>query len=204
MGVYFSLIRPSKDYIDEMIAARAEAEFTYPNVGASLQPHGASALSHHYRILHRRHPLGTGKEVYMRAQAALSNWRMYKLAWLEPCWPETPLAKGANVAILARTMGIWWINICRVIDTIQETGAVERCGFAYGTLHGSPISGEERITVAWNHQDDAVHYELFSFSRANWLAARLISFPMHAVQERFARDSARMMYSIANDTRLGR
>lgn len=195
--MYFSIIKPDAKTINTVIAAKKQSKFTYPEIGASrFAPHppDSNPLPHHYRLLHRRCVLGKGKEVYARAKTAFVKWGMYQLSWLEPCWPETPLSKDVDVAMLGKVLGMWWLNVNRIIYTIQEEeGPVERFGFAYGTLHGCSVSGEERVMIEWNHQDNSVYYDLFSFSQANLLITKLSVFYLHALQERFAKESSHAM-----------
>jgi len=47
------------------------------------------------------------------------------------------------VAILARSIGLWWLNACRIVYVVDK---VDKFGFAYGTLPDHAGSGEER----WN------------------------------------------------------
>ena len=49
------------------------------------------------------------------------------------------------VAILARSIGLWWLNACRIVAVVDEDGPVKRFGFAYGTLPDHAGSGEERF-----------------------------------------------------------
>jgi hypothetical protein len=38
------------------------------------------------------------------------------------------------VAVLARSLGLWWLNACRIVSVVNEDGPGKRFGFAYGTL----------------------------------------------------------------------
>jgi uncharacterized protein (UPF0548 family) len=97
------------------------------------------------------------------------------------------------VAVIARLFGLWWLNACRIVYVVDEEGAVQRFGFAYGTLPQHAESGEERFTVEWHEADDAVWYDILAFSRPQQLLARL-GYPIaRRLQKRFARDSAAAM-----------
>jgi uncharacterized protein (UPF0548 family) len=94
------------------------------------------------------------------------------------------------VAILARSLGLWWLNACRIVYVVDEPGPVQRFGFAYGTLPEHAESGEERLTVERHEEDSAVWYDILAFSRPRHMLARL-GYPWaRRVQKRFARDSA--------------
>ena len=69
---------------------------------------------------------------------------------------------------------------------IEEHGPVESFGFAYGTLPGHALSGEERFTVVWDRAEGSVWYDLLAISRPSRLAWRL-GYPLvRRIQRRFA------------------
>lgn len=110
------------------------------------------------------------------------------MPWIDLCWPDTPIEEGATVAVLASHYGFWSLNACRIVYVLEEHGAVEKYGFAYGTLPDHAAYGEERFTVEYDTQDGTVWYDLFAFSRPHPLAR--FGYPFtRALQRRFARDS---------------
>jgi uncharacterized protein (UPF0548 family) len=79
------------------------------------------------------------------------------------------------------------------VYVVDEDGPFQRFGFAYGTLPEHAESGEERFTVKWHKADDAVWYDILTFSRPQQLLTRL-GYPVaRKLQKRFARDSAAAM-----------
>ena len=89
-------------------------------------------------------------------------------------------------------LGFWSLNACRIVYTIEETGPIERFGFAYGTLPDHAAIGEERFTVEFHSHDQAVWYDVYAFSRPRPLAR--LAYPYtRALQKRFAADSKRAM-----------
>ena len=47
--------------------------------------------------------------------AALQRWEQFRLGWVE-AWPaDTPIRAGEVVAVLARSLGLWWLNTCRIV-----------------------------------------------------------------------------------------
>jgi uncharacterized protein (UPF0548 family) len=97
------------------------------------------------------------------------------------------------VAILARSIGLWWLNACRIVMVVDEDGPVKRFGFAYGTLPDHAGSGEERFLVEWDREDDSVWYDILAFSRPRHFLARL-GYPwVRRVQKKFGRESAAVM-----------
>jgi uncharacterized protein (UPF0548 family) len=137
--------------------------------------------------------LGEGARTFAAAKAALGRWEHFRLGWVETWPPETPIQAGQVVAVIARRVGLWWLNACRIVYVVDEEGPVQRYGFAYGTLPEHAESGEERFTVEWHEADDAVWYDILAFSRPQQLLARL-GYPLaRRLQKRFARDSAAAM-----------
>lgn len=137
-----------------------------------------------------RTTLGAGEATYHRAIAALRRWDMYNMPWVRVLWPDAPLREGQTVGLLVHHYGFWSLHACRIVYTVEEAGGpVERFGFGYGTLSQHAQRGEERFTVEWHRETDAVFYELFSYSRPGALLA-WAGFPLaRHLQKRFARES---------------
>ena len=70
----------------------------------------------------------------------------------------------------------------RVVEVVERT---DRCGYAYGTLQGHPVSGEEAFVVH-RAPDGAVELTLRSLTRAPRGAWRL-AFPAALVAQRWYR-----------------
>jgi uncharacterized protein (UPF0548 family) len=186
----FLLRRPSEDRLRRFVAEREGAPLTYPEAGASR----GGTVPPGYRANHARVLLGHGEAAYGRAVAAVRRWAMYDMEWVELLWPETPVEEGRVVGNLVRHLGFWSLHACRIVYRVDEAeGPVRRFGFGYGTVADHAERGEERFTVEWRRDDDAVHYELFSFSRPAAPLAVAGSPVARALQRRFARDSARAM-----------
>ncbi len=186
----FLFRKPPPASIQTFIASQHREAFSYPEVGATR--HGVPAG---YTVDHNRVRLGAGEEVFESAVAAFRRWEMFRLGWVELCWPDAPIETGTTVAILARHLGFWSLHAARIVYRVDEDGPVRRYGFAYGTLTEHGERGEERFTVGWNRADDSVWYELYAFSRPrHWLAK--LGYPVTRwYQKRFARDSKRVMLS---------
>jgi uncharacterized protein (UPF0548 family) len=180
--------RPAPATVRAFLAAQAGLALTYPAVGATRAEPPAG-----YAVDHTRIKLGEGEAAYRAARAALERWDQFRLGWVEAGPPGTPVREGAVVAVLARVLGLWWLNACRVVYVVDEAGPVSRFGFAYGTLPAHAESGEERFLVEWDRNDDAVWYDVLAFSRPNHPLARL-GYPLtRRTQRRFARESAAAM-----------
>jgi uncharacterized protein (UPF0548 family) len=183
-----SLRKPSAERLREFLAAQAKLDLTYLAVGATAAVPPAGYVVDHTRI-----KLGEGKGVFTAAQAALNCWQQFRLGWVEAWPPTNPIKVGQVVAVIARLFGLYWLNACRIVYIVDEEGPVKRYGFAYGTLPEHAESGEERFTVDWHEDDDAVWYDILAFSRPQQFLARL-GYPLvRRLQKRFARDSVAAM-----------
>jgi uncharacterized protein (UPF0548 family) len=109
---------------------------------------------------------------------------------------------GQVVAVMAGLFGSWLLNACRIVYVVDEMGPVQRYGFAYGTLPEHVESGEERFTVEWHKEDDAVWYDIVAFSRPRQLLIRLGHPFARKLQKRFARDSAAAMQRAVKSERI--
>src|SRR5262245_14947922 len=180
--------KPSPSSLRQFLAAQARLDLTYAAVGST-----AAAPPPGYAVDRTRVRLGAGAGVFRAAKDALERWDQFRLGWVEAYPADTPLRAGEVVAVVARVWGLWWVNACRVVYSVDEAGPAERFGFAYGTLPGHAESGEERFVVEWDRADDAVWYDVLAFSRPRHPLARL-GYPLtRRTQRRFARDSAAVM-----------
>ena len=193
----YSLIRPSAETIKEFLDHQSSLPFSYTDVGATrtMPAHVRPSLVDRYVIHHSRIQLGNGQRIFERAKGALTRWEMFNLYWIRIYSPDTRPKIGSSVAILIRALGIWALNAARIVYVIDESGEIDKFGFACGTLPDHAESGEERFTVEWNHEDDTVWYDLTSFSRLNQWPSRL-GFPyIRALQKKFGRESLQTMVS---------
>jgi uncharacterized protein (UPF0548 family) len=186
------LRRPTAETIRAFLAAQARLDLTYSAVGATATTPPAG-----YVMDHTRMRLGAGEKVFTAAKEALERWQQFRLGWLEASPEDTPIKEGQVVAILARSIGLWWLNACRIVIVLDEDGPVRRFGFAYGTLPDHAGSGEERFLIEWDREDDSVWYDILAFSRPRHFLARL-GYPwVRRTQKRFGRESAAVMLQVA-------
>jgi uncharacterized protein (UPF0548 family) len=183
-----SLRRPTMETIQAFLAAQAGLNLTYAAVGATATNPPAGYVVDHTRIR-----LGEGEKVFAAAKTALERWQQFRLGWLEATPEDTPIKEGQVVAILARSIGLWWLNACRIVAVVNEDGPVQRFGFAYGTLPDHAGSGEERFLIEWDREDASVWYDILAFSRPQHFLARLGYPVVRLTQKRFGRESAAAM-----------
>ena len=183
----FLLAKPNPQSVQAFLFAQKNHRFSYAEVG-----HSRNGAPHGYTCDHNRVELGTGEDVFERAIAALQEWKMFEMRWIELCWPNTPIEPGSDVAVLVSHFGFWSLNGCRIVYVVKEDGPVKKRGFAYGTLSSHGEIGEERFTVEFDTESQVVWYDLFAFSRPGPVAR--FAYPVaRTLQKRFARDSKRAM-----------
>ena len=187
----FLFDEPSPQRIARLLDALRDAPFSYDEVGATREDGKAPAT---YAIDHNRARLGSGRDTFERAVAALYAWKMFDVGWARLVPADAPVEVGTTVAVLARHYGFHSLNPCRISYTIEgDEGDLVRRGFAYGTLPEHGERGEERFTVEWRSEDGSVFYDLYALSRPNHLLAWL-GYPLaRRLQRRFARDSLQAM-----------
>jgi uncharacterized protein (UPF0548 family) len=186
-----SLRRPSTETIRLFLASQSNLGFTYAAVGATASQPPAG-----YTVDHTRVKLGEGEEVFMRAKAALRRWDQFRLGWMEAWSPKTTIDQGDPVAIIARNLGLWWLNAGRIVYVVDEGEPIRRYGYASGTLPAHAGEGEEKFVVKWDRASGEVWYDILAFSRPHGLPARLGYPYMRWVQKRFGRESAAAMLRV--------
>ncbi len=183
-----SLRRPSIGTIRAFLASQSNRRFTYTAVGATSSKPPAG-----YTVDHTRVRLGEGEQVFTRARAALRQWDQFRLGWMEAWSPKASIEPGDPVAIIARNLGLWWLNACHIVYVIDEAEPDRRYGYASGTLPAHAGEGEERFLVEWDRASGEVWFDILAFSRPHGLLAWLGYPYMRWVQKRFGRESARAM-----------
>jgi uncharacterized protein (UPF0548 family) len=179
---------PSNAQLERFLTRSRESHYTYSEVGAT-----GGLIPPLYNIDHNRVLLGKGEALFHRAATAIRDWKMFDLGWVRVYPTSTPIRTDENVAVIARWFSLYFVNACRIVDTIHEHVPIPRYGFAYGTLEDHAESGEERFLVEWNRESDEVWYDLLAFSRPNQFLAR-IGYPFaRRLQKRFARESKAAM-----------
>ncbi|TDI90520.1 MAG: DUF1990 domain-containing protein [Chloroflexi bacterium] len=181
--------RPSDERISRFIDSQSRLEFTYPSVGATRNGHHPIG----FVVDHKRIHLGAGQAAFGAAKRALCEWQHYRFDWIELHRPDVEPEPDQTVGVLARALGLWVLNACRVVYVIEEEEPLRRFAFAYGTLPEHAESGEERFQVEWHVEDESVWYDILAFSRPNQLLAWLAHSYVRRKQKQFARESTLAM-----------
>ncbi len=176
----FLLGSPTDERIRRILTAQRRSPFSYSNTGASR-----TLLPAEYEVQREQFLLGEGSQVFYKAKEAARQWRMFDMDWVRLYRPPTPVAARDTVAILVGRLGVWVVNICRVVYVIDEP---RHYGFAYGTLAQHVVAGEQRFLVEWR-DDNSVWYEVLHFSSEKHPLAK-IAYPVARwLQKKFRRDS---------------
>ncbi|WP_278266173.1 DUF1990 domain-containing protein [Nocardia sp. AG03] len=111
-------------------------------------------------------PLGHGEALWRRVRVEVLNWEIKQRSGFRVSAADSSgsavAREGGRYRIVAR------IGPLRIIEPAVVVAVVDtpdRCGFAYGTLAGHPVSGEEAFIV---HRDPegVVHLTLRSITTA--------------------------------------
>ncbi|MFQ1000377.1 DUF1990 family protein [Modestobacter sp. SSW1-42] len=142
-----------------------DAPFTYPEVGGTR----SGALPAGYHLVERSHVVGSGREAFDRAAAAVFRWDAQRGAGLR-IRADGPASTVGTVVLMTAGLQRLGLDVpCRVVWVVDEP---DRRGFAYGTLPGHPESGEESFVVRLL-PDGGVVYELRAFSGLGTRLSRL-------------------------------
>jgi len=130
---------------------------TYPEVGATAGP-----LPPGYRHLRRTSRIGRGRARFEQAAGDGMRFGMLRGAGVR-VEATTPVA-AVGTEVLGHLGPV--PAPCRVVYVVDEP---DRRGFAYGTLPGHAVSGEELFLVRYDPGTDDVMAEVVAFSRsATW------------------------------------
>ena len=177
--------KPNGPTLAQLLATHQTNPFSYAAVGGTQGDAPAG-----YRVDHNRILIGHGLDQFEAARAAIDDWKMFNVSWVELLPARPDIRVGAAVAVVVRHLGFWSVNISRIVYLVNEES---RYGFAYGTLPCHSEEGEERFLIERDPNTNEVWYDLYAFSRPKHPLAR-IGFPIaRHLQKRFARESLAAM-----------
>ena len=190
----FSIREPSVGFIRDVVAAQSNALFNYNEVGQSRD---SETPPRGYRANQWRSVIGRGESDFERAITGIQQLRMLNLGWIRVVPAESQLEANGMIATLARCLGVYALQVARVVYIIDEvSGTKRRFGFGYGTLPEHPMRGEERFTASMDTQTGEVVYEIYSFSRPSTMPGKLGVWYLRHTQKRFCRESATVLERI--------
>jgi uncharacterized protein (UPF0548 family) len=130
--------------------------------------------------------LGDGELGFAAAVRAFERWVEFDLGWIRVANPSAEIRVGQIVAVEARALGLWSLNLSEIVDVARTATCF---GFLYKTTPHHVEEGEERFVLTQEPETGAVWFELEAVSRPRSALARL-GFPYtRACQHRFARES---------------
>ncbi|MPQ98564.1 DUF1990 family protein [Modestobacter sp. I12A-02628] len=144
------------------LSRMADLALTYPEIGATQR----AELPEGYQHIERREVVGSGREDFERAAAAVFDWQAQRGSGLR-VRATGPASQVGSLVLL--TIGLPRLGLdipCRVVWVVQQP---DRRGFGYGTLPGHPESGEESFVVSLEPSGEVV-FTMRAFAR---MASRL-------------------------------
>ena len=166
------------------------SELSYDIVGhTALGPPGAPWEWHEQQMC-----IGAGADIWAKACAALTQWTQFKMSWVTPFDATVPLEEGAHFAFVSQQMGVWCVNVCRIVYTVNEQDETStRFGFAYGTLASHAVRGEEQFLLSWDAVTDDVTFSIRKFSQPAALITKVVAPLTRSIQAQFTHDALRRM-----------
>ncbi len=141
------------------------AELTYGPVGSTRGGPQVSGYAH----VQRTREIGVGRERFTEAATTLLGWDMQRRAGASI---RTSSAGVVPDAVAVLRLGSRRLGISAPVRVVYVVDEPSRQGFAYGTLPGHPVSGEEAFVVELG-DDGAVTFTVTAFSRPASRLARL-------------------------------
>jgi uncharacterized protein (UPF0548 family) len=177
---------------------RPGQRLNYPGIGATEQEPGQWPAG--YRTLRVSGQVGYGDEDFAVAADAVTTFRMHRTAGVRFGTDAGRAAPGVRIVVGLGVGSLRTRAPCRVVWTVERP---DRTGWAYGTLPGHPLRGEEAFVVV-RDDDGTVRLEVLAFSTpATWLTAAagpLLRF----FQRWYARRTARVLRRIVDGERRAR
>ncbi|WP_020107683.1 DUF1990 domain-containing protein [Nocardia sp. 348MFTsu5.1] len=153
--------RPLKPHLATRLRGVA---FSYPEIGETRQE-----LPDGYHHVHREVVVGSGRRRFVEIADAIATWQVQLGAGLRVDASSETIEAG-TVARVGIGVGPLRLKApVRVVYVIEEA---DRRGFAYGTLVGHPVSGEELFCVELRDNNTVV-FVVTAFSRPRTRLARM-------------------------------
>ncbi len=190
----YRFTEPSDEELRDFARARADAPVFSESGEIPDQPPAGFARNA------IRSTLGRGELAFAAARHALRNWEQFPEEWIAVRPAHTPVELGEPAVVVARLLGIYTVNVCRIVwleDTATERES--RFAFTYATVPDHAMRGAEIFAVVWDRTSDEVYYELVSISRPNQLFAWLVLPYVRWMQRYFGRSSCAALRSAVEE-----
>jgi uncharacterized protein (UPF0548 family) len=174
----------------------------YDVVGATrpAEPDWSTRRQNGYRDFERTVRLGEGDDYWATASSILLRWGVKtRSGFTVDPQPNAAVQVGERYRLTAH------LGLLQVREPVQVVAVVDepdRRGFAYGTAHGHPVSGEEAF-VLHRGPDHSVHLTLRSLTRAPQGRWRLVFPGALLLQPVYRRRYARALRPLVSGPRAG-
>lgn len=180
----WSLQIPSTSWQNDFLKQERKRDFSYHHVGSTKGEFPLGFDHDRNKVL-----FGQGEGCFAKAKQCIQVWRMFPPSWTLIFPKQVPIQENTTVGMAFRLFGIWWINSCRIVYTIDEA---DRFGFAYGTLPAHIERGEELFLIELD-EEGKVWYRIQAFSKPRHWLVRLGYWFARSQQRRFVQHSFRVM-----------
>jgi uncharacterized protein (UPF0548 family) len=165
------------------VSTTPAADLTYHPAGAThpADPQWRTAPPD-FRRFERTIPIGHGPEFWNGVSLEVLRWAVKRRSGFRVT-PTGRVTEGARYRI---TAGWGPIRVHELVRVVEVVDLPDRCGFAYGTLPGHPVSGEEAFIVH-RDPDGTVHLTLRSLTRPAPTGPWRWAFPILRLAQSFYR-----------------
>lgn len=125
--------------------------------------------------------IGHGEDFWRWATGEVLQWGVKTRSGFDVT-PSAAVAVGDMLVIVARPMGL---PIREPVEVVAVVRSSHRAGFAYRTLSGHPVSGEEAFVVT--RSGDSVSLTIRSLTRPSDRIAWRLAYPVLLLAQRVAR-----------------
>jgi uncharacterized protein (UPF0548 family) len=170
-----------------MRGTSSDGAFNYEAIGATA-PSDAGPAPKGYRLFKRTVRIGHGPDRWHFASEAVLAWGIKVRSGFRIANFDGTPAAGHKVVLGERYWLVARVGPARIWEPVRIVDVLDgsnRAGFAYGTLTGHPVSGEEAFLVEYA-EDGSVTLTITSISRPAGGMWRL-AFPLLAVAQRYYR-----------------
>ncbi|MEO8789030.1 MAG: DUF1990 family protein [Candidatus Tumulicola sp.] len=71
--------------------------------------------------------IGRGAPALAVAREAFLRWRQFDIEWVAVVDPAAAIADGQVVGVEAHTAGLWSLNVCRILETVDTANRFGFC-----------------------------------------------------------------------------
>jgi uncharacterized protein (UPF0548 family) len=157
-------------------------ELSYEGAGLTDPGSEAWSIPQGFRHFESTVGIGRGDHTWGFASGEVLTWGVKRRSGFRVS-PAGVVAQGTDYLI---TAGLGPLTVREPVRVVAVVDTIDRCGFAYGTLHGHPVSGEEAFIV---HRDSAgaVSLTIRSLTRPAPDGVWRLTFPVLLLAQRLFR-----------------